>query len=251
MKNSSGNGAFARFMSGRGFYVALALCLVGAAAAAWITVDKTISSVGEKENNVPVKETTDNEYVPNSSVFDVQDVDKAQENIKVDDSDQSDSSSSEQSSESSNEEEEDTLSFFSSKQSFSMPLNGNVTKEFSGGELVKYESINEWRTHDGIDIEAAVGTEVKAAADGTVKSVTNDPLWGTMVEIGHSDNIVTIYSGLTDPAAVAVGDEVKAGDVIGTVGETNLAEIGENSHIHFAMKQDGKFIDPKEKLGIN
>ena len=48
-----------------------------------------------------------------------------------------------------------------------------------------------------------------------------------------------------------MGDEVKAGDVIGTLGETNLAEIGENSHLHFAMKKDGKFIDPKEKLGLN
>ena len=81
MKNSSGSGAFARFMSGRGFYAALALCLVGAAAAAWITVDRTISSVGEREENVPVKEVADDKYVPGSSVFDVEDVGKAKEDV--------------------------------------------------------------------------------------------------------------------------------------------------------------------------
>lgn len=244
MKNSSGNGAFARFMSGRGFYAALALCLVGAAAAAWITVDRTISSVGEREDDVPVKEAADDIYVPNSSVFDVEDVGKAQDNVKVEEE-----APSEPSSESSSQEE--TFSFLSKKQTFSMPVEGNVIKGHSGGELVKYESLNEWRTHDGIDIEAAVGTEVKAAADGKVSKVYNDPLWGVTVEIDHDNNIVTIYSGLADPAAVAVGDEVKAGDVIGTLGETNLAEVAENSHLHFAMKQDGKFIDPKEKLGIS
>ncbi len=249
MKNSSGNGAFARFMSGRGFYAALALCLVGAAAAAWITVDRTISSVGEKEDDVPVKEVTDDKYVPNSSVFDVEDVDKAQENVKVNEEENEEPDSSSESSESSSEE--DTFSFFSKSQNFSMPLDGNVTKEYSAGELVKYESINEWRTHDGIDIEVAVGTNVAASADGKVTKVYSDPLWGIIVEIQHDDDILTIYSGLADPAAVAVGDEVKAGDVIGTVGETNLAEIGENSHLHFAIKQDGKFVDPKEKLGIN
>ena len=244
MKNSSGSGAFARFMSGRGFYAALALCLVGAAAAAWITVDRTISSVGEREENVPVKEVADDKYVPGSSVFDVEDVGKAKEDVKIEEEKPSDSSSEASS-------EEDTFKFLSKKEKFSMPLDGNVDKGHSGGELVKYETLNEWRTHDGIDIEAAVGTEVKAAADGKVSKVFNDPLWGITVEIDHDGNYITIYSGLSDPAAVAVGDEVKAGDVIGTLGETNLAEIGENSHLHFAMKKDGKFIDPKEKLGLN
>ena len=54
MKNNSANGGFARFMAGRGFYAALALCLVGAAAAAWITVDKSISSASERNESVPV-----------------------------------------------------------------------------------------------------------------------------------------------------------------------------------------------------
>jgi len=247
MKNSNGNGAFARFMSGRGFYAALALCLVGAAAAAWITVDKTISSVGEREENVPVKDVTDDKYVPKSSVFDVEDVDKAQENVKIDKETNPDESSK---ASDENKNDDDAFSFFSKKQNFSMPLDGSVTKEFSAGELVKYESLNEWRTHDGIDIEAAVGTEVKAAADGKVSAVYNDPLWGVVVEIDHDDGFVTVYSGLADPAAVAVGDEVTSGAALGTLGETNLAEIGENSHLHFAIKQNSKFLDPKEKLGI-
>lgn len=243
MKNKSGNG-FSRFISGRGFYAALALCLVGAAAAAWITVDRTISSVNEPEQNVPIKETTDDRYVPNSSVFDAEDVAKPKEDVKMPAEEQPKAPAVPEKS------GDETFKFLGKKEKFTLPLEGNITKAHSGGELVKYESLNEWRTHDGIDIEAAVGAEVKAAAPGKVKAVFSDPLWGHTVEIEHEGGISTLYSGLADPAAVKVGDEVKAGDVIGTLGETNLAEAAENSHLHFAVKKNGKFIDPKEKLGI-
>ena len=78
--------------------------------------------------------------------------------------------------------------------------------------------------------------------------MTNDPLWGTVVEISHEGNVTTIYSGLAPEVSLKTGDEVKAGDVIGKLGETNLAEVDKDSHLHFAMKENGKFIDPMTKL---
>ena len=129
-----------------------------------------------------------------------------------------------------------------------MPLEGEVIGNHSGGELVKYEALDEWRTHDGIDISAEAGAEIKASGDGKILSVTNDPLWGTVVEISHEGNFVTIYSGLAPEVSVKTGDEVKTGDVIGKLGETNLAEIDKDSHLHFSMKEKGKFIDPMTKL---
>ena len=113
---------------------------------------------------------------------------------------------------------------------------------------MKYEALGEWRTHDGIDIAGEIGAEIKAAGDGKISSVTSDPLWGTVVEISHDGNVTTIYCGLAPEISVKPGDEVKAGDVIGNLGETNLAEIDKDSHLHFAMKEKGKFIDPMSKI---
>ena len=129
-----------------------------------------------------------------------------------------------------------------------MPVKGEIIGSHSSGELVKYEALGEWRTHDGIDIKAEAGSEIKAAADGKIKSVSEDPLWGTVIEIEHEKGIATLYYGLAKEVSLKAGDEVKSGDVIGTLGETNLAEVDKDSHLHFAMKENGKFIDPKEKI---
>ena len=233
MKNSSSG--FGRFMAGRGFYAALAVCLVGAAAAAWITVDRSISSASERNSSVPVEQASRDEYKPGSA-FDAADAAVPKRDAPVDQSG-SESSFAE------------TFNFIKKEQKFTMPMEGNILRGHSGGELVKYDSLNEWRTHDGIDIEAAAGAEVKAAAAGTVKTVKNDPLWGWTVELEHDGGFTTIYCGLAEPS-LTEGGEVAAGQVLGALGDGNLAEVSDPAHLHFAMKQDGKFIDPSEKLGI-
>ena len=235
MKNNK-KGGFGGFLAGRGFYAALAVCLLGAVSAAWVTASRTIDSINEKDNvSVPENRVVSEEkYDPNESLFAAEDVSKPKEDVKIEKPEE--------------KTDESTFSFFKGTD-FSMPLSGKVIKNHSGGELVKYEAIDEWRTHDGIDIAAAAGTEVKASADGKISSVKNDPLWGTVVEISHKGNFITLYSGLEPEVSVKTGDEIKAGDVIGTLGETNLAEIDGESHLHFAMKENGKFIDPLTKIG--
>ena len=235
MKNKR-NGGLGDFLAGRGFYAAMAVCLIGAVAAAWVTVDRTISSVNEK-NDVPAPENRvikEEEYDPSDSVFASEDVGKPKDDVKVE-----------------KEEipkDEGNSTAAKSKSKFILPLEGKIIKNHSGGELVKYEALGEWRTHDGIDIAAEAGSEIKACGDGKILSVKNDPLWGTVVEIHHQGNIISIYSGLDENVTLKAGDEVKAGDVIGTLGESNLAETDMDSHLHFAMKENGKFIDPSEKV---
>ncbi len=233
MKNNKNSG-LGGFLQGKGFYAALAVCLLGAVAAAWVTVDRTIGAVDKEQPNISVPENRvieEEKYDPKESLFAAEDVAKPKEDVKIEE-----------------EEPEETFNFVPKKQSFALPLEGKVITEHSDGELVKYEALGEWRTHDGIDLAAAVGTEVKAAADGKVTAVRNDPLWGTVIEIDHKDNIITLYSGLAPETAVKEGDEVKMGDLLGTLGETNLAEVDKEAHLHFAMKKDGKFIDPSSKI---
>ena len=71
-----------------------------------------------------------------------------------------------------------------------------------------------------------------------------DDLYGTVLTVSHGDGTRTVYANLAEQPAVSVGDRVEAGDVIGTVGDTALGEIGQGSHLHFAVTVDGAGVDP-------
>ena len=118
-------------------------------------------------------------------------------------------------------------------------------------EALSYDvTMADWRTHDGVDILAQQGEVVVAAGDGEVVSVTQDDLYGTTVVIDHGSGIKTQYSNLADTPTVSPGDKVKGGDVIGSVGKTAICEIGQGSHMHFAMSRDGASVDPTTYIPI-
>ena len=124
-----------------------------------------------------------------------------------------------------------------------MPLkNGKITKSFSGDEFTHFTSLNTWMTHNGIDIAAAEGSEVLAAASGKVSRVYDDATKGFVIEIEHNNGAKTIYAGL---AEVSVSEEAKvsSGDVIGKLG-TPPFESANGPHLHFEYIKDGKFCDP-------
>ncbi|MDR0984429.1 MAG: M23 family metallopeptidase [Ruminococcus sp.] len=125
-----------------------------------------------------------------------------------------------------------------------MPLAGDVVGEFSNGELVKSSTTGAWQTHNGVDISAQPGDPVKAISGGTVIEVTNDALWGVVVSIDHDGGIISRYCGLNKDLSVAVGEKVKQGAELGTVGTTADIEVNEPSHLHLEVKENGRFIDP-------
>ena len=125
-----------------------------------------------------------------------------------------------------------------------MPLSGEVIQPFSFGELVKSETLGVWKTHDGVDIKAEPGTQVKAMNHGEVIEVKEDPLWGNCVVIEHANGIKSFYYSLAPSMTVKEGDTVESGQVIGSVGDTAQAEIALPSHLHFAVKRNDQWIDP-------
>lgn len=131
---------------------------------------------------------------------------------------------------------------------FMRPVNGAAGMTFSGETLVYHSTLNDWRVHQGLDIRAEIGTQVKAAADGCVKAVTVDAMLGTLVEIEHRDGYVTRYAGLQEQTAVQEGDEVRVGDVIGGVGNTALCETADPPHLHFEVWKNGAAVDPETVL---
>ncbi len=124
------------------------------------------------------------------------------------------------------------------------PLNGEIINDFSGGELVKSKTLNVWKTHDGVDIAGALDEKVKSMTNGTVTKVYDDQMMGACVIIDHGNGFEGYYCNLNKDIPVSEGQKVSAGTIIGMVGDTAESEISEPSHLHFAVKKNGEWIDP-------
>ena len=130
---------------------------------------------------------------------------------------------------------------------FTRPVSGKVLESFSDSNLIYNETLKDWRTHDGVDLEAELGTQVIAAANGVVEKVFDSGM-GKCVEIDHQNGYKTVYANLDDNIAVAEGGEVAEGDVIGLVGNTALGDATELSHLHFEIIKDGQNVNPLDFL---
>ena len=124
------------------------------------------------------------------------------------------------------------------------PVQGELERTHSTDKLAYDVTMRDWRTHEGIDIEAAIGSTVSASHAGSVESVVDDDFYGTVVTVNHGDGSCTVYANLAELPAVSVGDWVEPGDVIGAVGATALCESGQGTHLHFAIYVDGSCVDP-------
>ncbi len=128
---------------------------------------------------------------------------------------------------------------------FQKPVTGEIIKEFAKDKLVYSNTLGEWITHMGIDIKADKTTVVKASAEGTIKSIKNDPRYGLTVVIEHANGFTSVYSNLLTAEFVIEGEKVKQGQTIGTVGTTATFEISDEAHLHFEIKKDGENLDPE------
>lgn len=128
--------------------------------------------------------------------------------------------------------------------SFIKPVEGEIIKEYSKENLIYSETLKEWTTHTGVDIQAELTTVVKASAEGTVKSIKNDPRYGLTVIIEHVNGYETRYSNLLTAEFVKVGEKVTSGQTIGTVGNTASFEVLDKSHIHFEILKNSEYLDP-------
>ena len=125
------------------------------------------------------------------------------------------------------------------------PVSGETQSAYSMEQLAFNATTRDWRTHDGDDLTAAEGAPVRAAANGTVTAVYDDELLGTTIVIGHDDGCVTYYQNLAATPVVSAGDKVEAGQTIGSVGRTALLEVGQDAHLHFAVRKNGASIEPE------
>jgi murein DD-endopeptidase MepM/ murein hydrolase activator NlpD len=131
---------------------------------------------------------------------------------------------------------------------FIWPVAGGISRSHAVETLMYDRTMQDWRTHRGIDIEAELGATVKCAADGVVESVISEPMFGTSVTVRHSGGLCTVYRNLSEEPTVGENQNVKMGDIIGSVGQTANFEIGDVTHLHFEAVLNGAQIDPTELL---
>jgi murein DD-endopeptidase MepM/ murein hydrolase activator NlpD len=129
-----------------------------------------------------------------------------------------------------------------------IPVFGTICTDFSDDKLVYSKTLEQWTTHIGLDIKAEEGSPIRAAMDGTISEVKNDPQWGMTIVINHGGNVFTKYCNLSTLDMVKIGNKVKKGDIISGLGKTALYEASDVPHLHFEIVKNEKNIDPKTYL---
>ena len=158
-----------RFIEGKGFYIALVLCAAVIGVSAWSLLSGTKTMDSEHDKNT-VLEVTPAPTIPAPET--------AEPTPKM-------------TPEMTPEPEipaEDTAAA-AAQDKYVWPVDGAVLRPYAMTALAYDETMSDWRTHDGIDIEAKYGTVVSAMASGTVTKVYYDDLYGTTVVTEREDGL--------------------------------------------------------------
>ncbi len=131
---------------------------------------------------------------------------------------------------------------------FSMPVFGEISFEYAQDKLVYSKTLDEWRSHAGLDLKADRGTPVKVVAEGVVTEIKNDPRLGVTIIVDHLNGLKTVYANLTNGDMVSPNQKVKQGEVIGAVGNTASFEAADPSHLHFEVLKNNKNVNPSDYL---
>jgi len=123
-----------------------------------------------------------------------------------------------------------------------IPVSGTVTKPY-GWTIVEGQS----SFHNGLVIEAPVGTPIKVAYAGTVLEIKKDDKLGRVVVISHKNGLITTY-GYCSEILVKVDQQVKQGQFIAKVGKS---ESGSQGELYFEANKLGEPVNPMELLGKN
>lgn len=122
---------------------------------------------------------------------------------------------------------------------FVLPLSNTVLTAFSEQPLYN-DTMKVYEAHTAVDFDGEEGQSVRALAAGTVAAVEDDPLWGPCITIDHGSGIVSVYRGVA--ANVTVGTVLEVGDLVGTV-DAVPCEKHLGPHLHLELYQNGEAVD--------
>lgn len=198
--------------------------------AAW---QEAVAESGIEVINVDVKEEKKNEKIPEASP-------PAEEKVKPE------KSPSRQTTVEAAEKVIETTAKAEPEFTMIMPCQGKVVEACSIEELVYCAAMDDWRTHNGMDIAAAEGDPVKAAESGVVSKVYEDEFLGIVVEVDHQNGISSKYANLQSLDFISAGTKVSRGDIIGGVGKPGALEANSQPHLHFEVQANSEYKNPAE-----
>ena len=124
-------------------------------------------------------------------------------------------------------------------------LHGNKKATIEVGDTsFSPKTLELWKTHDGIDISAQVGTSVKSIEKGTVEKIYEDSFYGFTVVIDHGQGYKSSYSNLDKSINIKEKQTISKGQIIGKIAKTSIGEIKDEPHLHFTLFKDNNNVDP-------
>ena len=123
------------------------------------------------------------------------------------------------------------------------PAAGTVLMDYNMSGTVYFETLNQYKYNPALIIGSEVGNPVIASAKGIVESIDTDEETGTTLTLNLGNDYSLIYGQLKE-LAVAEGDVVEQGQLLGYVSEPTKYYCEEGSNLYFQMKKDGQVVDP-------
>lgn len=260
-------------LAGAGLYIALAACVLSAMTinvvsgiknkttsgedlelsavdlhAEGVTDDTDVSADTEKNNKATVSSATPdaNEEITTNKPQTPIEKDKPSENGGA-------QTPSDETAPDTDKEKTDETASVSQYREFVMPVANGELGTYKGDELIYSEVFGDYRVHEGIDIKANLGDSVMSFCDGTVTQVYDHALMGKTIVIDHGNGLISVYKNLGSdiPEGIAAGASVKAGDVIGSVGNSSLAKCSSDPHLHFEITYNEESVDPIQYLSTS
>lgn len=136
--------------------------------------------------------------------------------------------------------------------SFVSPVEGAVIREYTN-DTIYSKTLNTWRTREGIDFKAEIGSPVVSVLDGVVEKIDNDLTErGEYIVIKHEDGFKTMYTNLDEEVKVVIGQKVRKGEVIATVGNSsgNYSNEDYGAHLNFVMYLNNEEVNPSEYINF-
>ncbi len=225
---------FWKKLTGKGFYFALAVCIVAVGGVATAAFTGGFSGLDQSHKDPAVTTTTGDKAV-NKPKTDVPDTRVS-----------TTTTTTTGTTTTSNPDKEANAPV--SPQLMVLPMGNQLVKEFSDGKAVYSETMADFRTHNGVDFAGKAGDKVGAVSGGKITAIKEDALWGKMIVIDHDHGITSTYCGVT-AAGIAEGDTVKAGQSIGVLSDIPC-ELLSGPHLHLEIAVNGETVDPVDAIGL-
>lgn len=132
---------------------------------------------------------------------------------------------------------------FSEESLLTWPAAGTILMDYNMNNTVYFKTLNQYKYNPALIISSEVGNQVIASAKGIVESISVNEETGTTLKLNIGDNYSLTYGQLKE-VAVAEGDVVEQGQLLGYISEPTKYFVEEGANLYFQMLKDGQPVDP-------